>query len=58
MNSMSKMKNLYMLVAEYLDEGLDEVEIARKLDIPVDMAQEIVETVYHQEETGGSNYQH
>lgn len=42
---MSKVKDLFFVVEELLGQGLDEVEIARKLDIPVDMAQELVQWV-------------
>lgn len=42
---MSKVKDLFFVVEELMDQGLDEVEIARKLDIPVDMAQELVQWV-------------
>jgi hypothetical protein len=52
------MKNFLMLVAEYMDEGLDEVEIANKLDMPVDMIEDVVKMIEKEEmeETGGSNY--
>lgn len=55
---MSKMKNFLMLVAEYMDEGLDEVEIANKLDLPVDMIEDVVKMIEKEEmeENSGSNY--
>lgn len=55
---MSKMKNFLMLVAEYVAEGLDEVEIANKLDLPVDMIEDVVKMIEKEEmeENSGSNY--
>lgn len=55
---MSKMKNFLMLVAEYMAEGLDEVEIANKLDLPVDMIEDVVKMIEKEEmeENSGSNY--
>lgn len=39
---MGRMKDIYFIVDEYLKQGLDEAEIAGKLDVPVDMIEEIV----------------
>jgi hypothetical protein len=52
------MKNFLMLVAEYMAEGLDEVEIANKLDLPVDMIEDVVKMIEKEEmeENSGSNY--
>ena len=47
------MKELVFVVEELLDEGLDEAEIAAKLDLPIDMIEELVaqidETRYHED---------
>jgi hypothetical protein len=42
---MGRVKDLYFIVEEYLSQGLDEVEIARKLDVPVDMVEGLVEVI-------------
>lgn len=42
---MSGIKDIFFTVEEYLNQGLDEAEIASKLDIPVDMVEEIVATI-------------
>jgi len=42
---MSGIKDIFFIVEEYLNQGLDEAEIASKLDIPVDMVEEIVATI-------------
>ena len=36
-------KDLYYIVAKLLDQGLDEVEIASYLDVPVDMVEDLVQ---------------
>jgi orotate phosphoribosyltransferase-like protein len=50
---MGQMKELVFTVEELLDEGLDEAEIAAKLDLPIDMIEELVaqidETRYHED---------
>jgi len=50
---MGQMKELVFLVEDLLDEGYDEAEIAAKLDLPIDMIEELVvqidETRYHED---------
>lgn len=50
---MGQMKELVMVVEELLDAGYDEAEIATKLDLPMDMIEELVaqidETRYHED---------
>jgi len=50
---MGQMKELVFLVEDLLDEGYDEYEIAAKLDLPIDMIEELVaqidETRYHED---------
>ena len=50
---MGQMKELVFVVEELLDEGYDEAEIAAKLDLPIDMIEELVaqidETRYHED---------
>ena len=45
------MKELVFVVEDLLDEGYDEAEIAAKLDLPIDMIEELVaqidENRYH-----------
>ena len=38
---MSRIKDILFTIEEMILEGLDEVEIAQKLDLPVDMVQEV-----------------
>lgn len=42
---MSKVKDLYFIVEEYLTQGFDEAEIAGKLNVPVDMVEELVKVI-------------
>ena len=42
---MSKVKDLYFIVEEYLNQGLDESEIAEKLNAPVDMIEDLVKVI-------------
>lgn len=42
---MSKVKDLYFIVEEYLNQGFDEVEIAGKLNVPVDMVEDLVKVI-------------
>lgn len=42
---MSKVKDLYFIVEEYLSQGLDEAEIAGKLNVPVDMVEDLVKVI-------------
>jgi hypothetical protein len=48
---MGQMKELVLTVEDLLDEGYDEAEIAAKLDLPIDMIEELVaqidENRYH-----------
>jgi hypothetical protein len=48
---MGQMKELVFVVEDLLDEGYDEAEIAAKLDLPIDMIEELVaqidENRYH-----------
>ena len=50
---MGQIKELAFTVEDLLDEGYDEYEIAAKLDLPIDMIEEIVawidETRYHED---------
>ena len=38
---MSRIKDMLFDIEEMILEGLDEVEIARELDLPIDMVQEV-----------------
>jgi orotate phosphoribosyltransferase-like protein len=42
---MTKVKDLYFIIEEYLTQGLDESEIAGKLNVPVDMVEEFVKMI-------------
>ncbi len=42
---MTKVKDLYFIIEEYLTQGLDESEIAGKLNVPVDMVEGLVAVI-------------